>query len=667
MSGPARARGSDTRLVARLDALRDPRVAAMDAASSTQDEARNAIDGQEETVWSGRPGERQWRWTSSFASPVHLGLLRAHFGRSPALGVPTRFRWEGRRARGESCAASDAEDGWFRLPDTDQTMAIGAGALAQPTRRSWFIDADVCGVRLVVDQTNAGPPVLREVQAIESARDVLRDGHATGDADGDDYGAARAIGGTYSGRWAGAPTRSRWTLRVDLARPTRIDRVRLVLGYDATGAPRPEGGRSYAVTWAPIHYTLEASRDGEHFTTVATDPVDRDGASLMLRRRLLRLSSPVLVRALRLVMRDATGSTGLPEPGAVPVVRELAAYAADDPRPVLARPWILSVNANPSRQSRLAPGGEATNDAYYASFLRRRLAGLVTTSSDPGAVVESIEGDDPRLEPELLARSSPPPIVVLSGSNDWDYAPVTGPDQDRPARWHWNPLRDARAGGMGRLAPAVKGRVAPFLGFCGGAQILALLEARQSDDPERNALTMDRVLERTTGRPVRGFALPFDLDRAWPTEPAGRRAAVRFSPDDPLFIDMAGPTRRSTSYELPEWHADAVRPDAFVGGGPLERFELVAASAFCAPGVVDAGPRDGSFPDPTGAGWCDTIPEVFRSREPGFPVIGAQFHAEQRDFPEAAPGDPPEATADPELFLAAEYEQAVNGYLARAR
>lgn len=105
-----------------------------------------------------------------------------------------------------------------------------------------------------------------------------------------------------------------------------------------------------------------------------------------------------------------------------------------------------------------------------------------------------------------------------------------------------------------------------------------------------------------------------------------------------------------------------MRPDAFLPGGPLQRLELLATSAFCAPDVVAADPRDGLFPNPDGAGWCDTVPETFRSRDPAWPVIGAQFHAEQHDFATAAPDDPPESVADPRLFLAGAYEEIVDAY-----
>jgi hypothetical protein len=384
-------------------------------------------------------------------------------------------------------------------------------------------------------------------------------------------------------------------------------------------------------------------------------------------------------------MSGATGSSGRQEAGAVPVVREIAAYAAGDTRPILASPWLLSINANPSAASHLTPGAEVTNDAYWAKFLQRRMAGLFPAlrrddrfarglgpSGEPleappndeaGQALESIEADDPLLDAQLLSQSSPPPIAVLSGSDDWDYAIETGPDRTRPKQWFWNPLRDARAGGIGQLAPAVHQRVAPFLGFCGGAQILALLEARHGEGVDNDRRTIDLVLRRTSGRPIRGFAPPLDLERAWPGEPQRPRAKIQFLPNDPLFVDLAGATGRSTTQSLPESHSDAVRPDAFLPGGPLQRFEVVATSAFCGPDVVAASARDSVFPNPSGPGWCDTVPEAFRSRDRAWPIVGTQFHAEQKDFAVPAAGDPVESVADPLLFLAGAYESMVDAYV----
>jgi hypothetical protein len=674
-----------------LDALHTPDLLVVRATDPSGDDARLAVDGRDETAWTGRPGETRWAWSAAFGRPVHVGLVRAHFGTSATSGVPTAFHWEAREASpgAASCPALSAtsDEGWVALDATEQTANPAGDFLAQPTRRSWFVDAAACGLRLVIDRTNAGPPVVREVQAIEGARDVLREAEASDDGSYPGFPAAGAVDGTYGRRWAGVPGKSRWTLRVVLPEPQPIDRVRLVLGFDATSVPRPGSGRSYAVSWAPVRYDLEASEDGKRFFPIASEPLRPDGSILPLRRRLVTLSEPRTVRVLRLVMTGATGASGLPEAGAVPVVRELAAYRADDSRPILAAPWLLSVNANPSAESHLTPGGELTNDAYWAKFLQRRFATLLPAlhaddrfdrslgnrgealdaapSDEAGEMLEAIEGDDPQLDAQLLSQSSPPPIAVLSGSDDWDYAAETGPDPLKPKRWHWDPLRDARAGGMGQLGPAVRQRVAPFLGFCGGAQILGLLEARRGEgsSPEEDRRTIDLVLRRISGRPIRGFAPPIDIERAWPGDPHPPRAKIQFLPADPLFVDLSGTQRRSTTQSLPESHSDSVRADAFLSTAPLSRFSVLATSAFCGLDVVAASARDGVFPNPSGPGWCDTVPEAFRSRDHAWPVIGAQFHAEQKDFATAGPGDPPESVADARLFLAAAYDEMVDAYV----
>ncbi len=282
-----------------------------------------------------------------------------------------------------------------------------------------------------------------------------------------------------------------------------------------------------------------------------------------------------------------------------------------------------------------------------------------------GEALESIEGDDPQLDASFLEGMSPPPIVVLSGSNDWDYANETRPDPKQPRRWYWDPLRDARSGGMGQLALAVRSRVAPFLGFCGGAQLLGLLEAAADPAaPSEHQRIIDAILYRNTGQPIRGFAVAPNIERAWPSDAGPARVKIDFPPDDPLFADLAGPWRRSSTFALPEQHADALRRDAFLEGGPLQRFALVAESAFCSPDVI---PRrvapDDVVRNRGGAGWCRKVTQAFRSRDLAWPVIGAQFHPEQRDFGSPAPDDPPESVADPRLFMARAYEQLVDAYL----
>jgi hypothetical protein len=674
-----------------LDALRPVNLRTMMASDSTEDEARYAVDGRTDTAWSGKEGAKEWTWAVSFAKAVHLGVVRVLWGSAPTRGIPTAFRWEtlAPGAPGETCEGDAGAPllAWTPLSGAEENLETAATSSAQPTRRSWFVDAYACGLRLVVTRTNAAAPVLREVQAIESARDVLRDGDASDDGSSPGFAAANAIDGTYAKRWVGLPGRARWTLRVDLRKSAPIDRIRLILGLDAASVPRSRAGRSYAIAWAPLRYVLETSEDGTRFETVAREPVRADGSLLPLRRRLVTLPESRPIRALRLTMTGATGADGRPAPDGVPVIREIAAYRSDDKRPILAAPWILSVNANPSGQSRLASGGELMDDARHAKFLQVRFASLLPPLRDDdlyarlrdgrpeafgapsndraGEALESVEGDDPQLDSSLLAKSAPPPIAVLSGSNDWEYAPETGPDPVFPRRWHWDPLGDAGRGGMGQLARVVRERLTPFLGFCGGAQLLGLLEAEpanhssSADDED----LIDEVLHRATGKPIRGFAPPSECERAWPDDPHPGRATVAFDPTDPLFADLAGAAGRSMTQELPLSHADAVRPDAFGPEGPLRRFEVLATSTFCAPMVTAADSRDGLSVSPKARGWCRTVPQAFRSREHAWPIIGAQFHAEQRDFVAPAPGDPAESVADARLFLAAAYELIVDAHL----
>ena len=222
---------------------------------------------------------------------------------------------------------------------------------------------------------------------------------------------------------------------------------------------------------------------------------------------------------------------------------------------------------------------------------------------------------------------------MLSGSNDWDYAPRRARSAC-PQRWHWDPLRDARLGGMGQLARAVRRRMSPFLGFCGGAQILGLLEAEAPSHElsvDDEAL-IDEVLRRATGKPIRGFAPPTECERAWPATRARRARRSRSTPTDPLFADLAGAAGRSTTQELPLSHADAVRADAFLPEGRCDASPCPATSTFCAP----EGDRRERARRPlreqrarAGAARC-------RRRSArgtaAWPIIGAQFHAEQRDF-----------------------------------
>ncbi len=650
--------------------------------------ATGAVDGRDATAWRGAPAATHWEWRATFRKPVHLAVIRAVFGASPTSGVPVGYRWEARAPRDDG-SCSDDEHAFDGVLGAQQASPARGASLntALPTRRSWFVDVDACALRLIVDRTNGGPPVMRELAAFEGARDVLRDATATDDGAFTGFAAGGAIDGTYEGRWVGAPGRDRWSLVIQLREPMPIDRVRLVLGHDGTGHTRATGvGRTYGIAWGPIRYELEASEDGTHFSAIASTPTREDGTIVPLRRRIVRLASGRSIRALRLVMHGATGPMGLPQRWGAPVVREIAAYRADDRRAVIAPPWILSVNANPTVAVHGPPGSELTNDIYHARFLQQRLASIfpalrrddhfarsldergILVGAAPrdadGEILEAIEGDDEQLDRALLEGSSPPPITVLSGSNDWDYASITYSDITAGRRrWYWDPLPDARSGGMGGLRGAVRDRVAPLIGFCGGAQILALLEAKRTNaEGDTDADTIDRVLRRTTGGPIRGYAPPEAVSRSWPGD-ARDRAEIHFDPSDRLFWDIAGPSRRAVTREFLESHVDVVRPDAFLAGGPLERLALVATSDFCDNSVVDAGPRDLAHFD---ALWrrCSTITEVFRAKDGAWPLIGVQSHAERlREFPVPGPGDPPEAPADPNLFVAATIEEIVDAYL----
>ncbi len=694
-------------------------TAAMTSTAGPMRWAALALDGRVETAFRGveDPAGKPWELRVALRTPKHLSLLRAQFGDSVTSGVPTKLHWDAIAPDATTKTCPEPHDGRDELYRPIPLAEDQLWKAPQPTRRSWFVDVDACALRLVIEETNSGPPVVRELQAIEGASNVLAGAQAKSDGDhpgGEAYGVALggqatdAIDGSYERAWVGTPGKGAWSLTFALPTtaantPIAIDRVRVVLGLDATSVPRDGGdegkaksgrntvGRDYAVIAMPVRHRLEGSEDGVHFSLLST------GTSLPIRRRLITFPARKL-RAIRLVMEGATGPLGTVESAAFPVVREVQAFAADDARPLLFAPFILAVNANPAGETHDQRGGELANDVYWAKFLQIRYASYlpqlrrddrasrllgptgallddVPRTDAAGAALEIIEADDRNLRRELLEGSSPPPIVILSGANSWDFARLSGPDAKDRARWRWDPLRPADKGGVGGLADAVHARVAPFIGYCGGAQILALLEARGHavEIGKRTWFTgwddvalIDAILRRTTGRPIRGFAPDWAVLRSWPGD--GRpRAEVVFDPDDPLFHDVSGVGRRRSTHAFPEWHSDVVRPSAFLPGAPLSAFALVATSVFCAKEVVDAGPHDTSFPDPAGSGRCITVAEVFRSKGPGYPIVGSQFHAEQYDFPAAASGDPPESTADARLFVAAELEGIVDAYVAHAR
>jgi hypothetical protein len=336
-------------------------------------------------------------------------------------------------------------------------------------------------------------------------------------------------------------------------------------------------------------------------------------------------------------------------------------------------------------------GGEAFSDGLHArdvhARLRRILGGVDDDTRWPadasrgrtvgiGRFVEVIEGDDPVLSPSFLAESSPPPTLVLSGAFDWEFDAQTKRMSYKPGRVHWNVVAPAGdEGGMGGLAPAVRSRLAPMIGFCGGAQILALLTAmreRAEDVDENEARTLlDGVLLRNDNSPIRGrLDHPDPYERTfWFDSPSldGRRPALSFDPLDPLFGGFSAPgadagTRRETR-EIPSSHGDMLRVSAF-DRGPLATYVLASTSTFCRPWIHPDGPErtwvDPRQPDDR----CVTVPQAFRTRDDGrFPIVGFQFHPEQRDLQRLAPGSPPEARGDALNVLANAIDLALEGYV----
>ena len=543
-------------------------------------DAGEAIDGREDTAWTGAAGKTAWRLVGALRAP---GPTWGSCARGSATLPPPRhpapeMRWETLAAGSDPAlrAPSPPTSTRSRSPSRARARPRGRPGSGSPARRDARGSSTSTRAGCVSSsaaRTRARRSCAR-CGAIETAFSRRPSATARRATRAPGQASLQIPRSTAATRRAGRedPGAARWALQVDLPSPQTVDRIRLVLGYDATGVPRAHAGRTYAMAWGPEHYRLEVSEDGEAFVPVATEPLRADGSVLPLRRRLVTLAHPRPVRALRLVMTGATGAVGVADARGVPVVREIAAYRADDRKPILAAPWILSVNANPSAQTHAIPGGEQASDVLHAKFLQGRFARLLPSlrtddrfarmlgprgevldvpakATTPGEALSRVDRgrrSGPRAG-GLLSQSSPPPITVLGGSNDWDYAAETGPDSVASRRWHWDPLPDAGGGGMGRLASAVRGRVAPFVGFCGGAQILALLEASGSEPPsqDRDRKLIDRVLSRTSGMPIRGFAQPMDIERAWPGDPHPFRAKIRFAPIGPPVRGHLAGTRRS--------------------------------------------------------------------------------------------------------------------------
>jgi hypothetical protein len=435
----------------------------------------------------------------------------------------------------------------------------------------------------------------------------------------------------------------------------------------------------------PLDYRVSTSHDDDPTHLVPLDearPPRSSEGEIPTRRRLIHLGTPRPVKLVRITIPRATGPWGEPEAAiAAPVIREVGLYEASDRRPVITEPLFLSVDANPAGLTERLAGGSSSADGLFARYvyhrLRRIVLGFDADSRWPadaarrrdqgtGRFLEAIEGDDPQLARPLLDATHPPPIVMLSGSFDWDYQPETAPSPQKKGHWGWDVLAPARSPdrGMGQLAEAVLDRAAPFIGFCGGAQILALLEAL-GGRPGIDLETLDSLILRNENRPIRGLlGKPTPREHAWwYDEPPldALRPTMIFDPTDPLFNAPLDP-RRDRTRELPSSHGDMLRASLF--GRRLGRLKLVAQSHLCGPEVDPDGPEP-TFPDPTDPSRrCVAVTQAFRSIDPlAYPVVGFQFHPEQRDLMRLAAGSPPEARGDALNAMANAIQLAIDGYL----
>lgn len=671
------------------------------AESSEDAPALLAIDGETASAWRGKPGESSWTWSTSFKRIVHLAMIRTEFGDSAIRGVPTRMRWEAKIPSDGECIDGSS---WVPLPggqrdDNDPNDWLLGPRDVHARKQTIFADLDACALRLVVSDTNGDPPVVREVELYEGARSVATDARveaspSSGSPVLEGSNPQGILVSRYEQLWAGQTGRDRWTLTITLPETHVIDRLSLMLGEDAVQiSDDANGRRTYGVAFFPVHYAVfTAEDDATVFEPVpeALPPVSPSEKTVLpIRRRLIHLATPRAVRVIKIEILDATDRSGqLSHEGGAPVIREVGVFDAADLRPVIRPPMFLSVNANPSpllsSERELERGPDAHARVAYHR-LRRIIGGFDADSRwhpDPtrrrdlgaGRFLEAIDGDDPTLAAPWLRAMSPPPVVMLSGSLAWDYGDETKPFPDRSGKpaWTWDPtaLPTDPDRGMGHLRSAVVHRVAPFVGFCGGAQILALLEARATDGtrpvPRGDAaVDVDDVVQRVDNRPITGvYSESSPIERSWwfdapATDPY--RPTIEFH-SSPLFDFAPAAPVRNSSREVPLSHVDMIRPSAF--SGPLSTLEMVAESELCGP-WVDANGGEPTTPAPrTAHSTCIRIPQAFISRDTeSYPVIGFQFHPEQRDLKRLAPGSPPEARGDALNIFANTVDLILDAYL----
>lgn len=659
-------------------------------------EAALAVDGDLGTAWRGSSASLSY-WDLRFARIVHLGLLRFFWGDASNQGVPSSYRVEIQRPDREQHCSKDAP--WELLPgglreDRDPNTFVHGPQDVHAMHQALFTDEDACALRLrIVAMAEGQSPVLREVKILEGAPSLAREAkiHAEGTwRQGAPFSVTpeAIVDGTYEHFWAGEPGRGKWQITLRLPSPRWVDRIWLALGYDGvTEEIHDRSGRRYAGAYLPLNYTISTAYDNnlEHLIPLHEgDAPHNQGRPLPVRRRLIKFLTPRPVQLLQLTITEATGLWGEHKKSLqAPVVRELRLYDSADRRPVITEPLFLSVNANPSELTAALQGGEANSDGSFARTiyhrLRRVLLGFDADTRWPadasrrrnegtGRFLEVIEGDDPTFSSPLLNAIAPPPILFLSGSFDWDFDTKTRKWKGKRKHWSWDV--DAPAGsldrGMGQLRRVVQKRSTPMVGFCGGAQILALLESIPAH-PEHDLdeqIHLDRVLLRNGNQKIRGVSHQKDpLEVAWwydKPERDRQRPEVFFQPSDPLLsgISMMG---RSSSRELPLSHGDMIRGSAF--SGPLRRFLLTGWSHFCRSWVDPSGPEP-TWPDPHDSSRrCVLVPQMFRSRSmDGYPIIGFQFHPEQRDLQRFAPNSPQEARGDALNFIANSLSLILDAY-----
>ncbi|MBI5532827.1 MAG: hypothetical protein HY898_08945 [Deltaproteobacteria bacterium] len=669
----------------------DPRVAGIPAASSHEGEnlPALALDGNPATAWRGVPSDGKWEWVLPFRKSVHIGLIRAWFGDSAVRGVPASYRWE---FQGTAGAACDRDAPWQLVPggivdDRHPNEFVHGSRTIHAQKQVFFADTDVCALRLAVDSVDGNlAPVLRELEVYASARSLARGPGVKVEALAVNPALARSsaegvIDGRYETFWAGDKGAGKWSLQVTLPEARVVDRVRLLLGYDAVTVERKTmTGRKFSGSHLPLRYRIEVSEGQEPLVwehLEEADPPMMQAEPLAVRRRLVRLRHPKPVRLLRMQITEATGFWGESDPAqAAPVVREIALYQATDPRPAIHEPLFLSVNANPSALTRRTKHGEAYVDGAFARDAYHRLRRIVVgwdadtrwpaDASRPrddgtGRFLEAIEGDDPTLDRALLVENSPPPLVMLSGGLTWEPGAVTALAANNS--WIWNVAAPASSPdrGMGQLGDEVRERAAPFFGFCGGAQILGILQAADST-PD----VYDSLLMRNTNEPVRGIATDKKLlERAWwfdKPELDEQRPLIEFDPTDDLFGTLVRERARAVSRAFPSSHYDMLRLSAF--SKQLSDWRLSAWSDWCRPWVKQPGIEPTAADEQHVGARCVRIPQAFHSRaRDRYPVVGFQFHPEQRDFPRLAPGSSDEERGDALNVFANAVDRAIEAWL----